>query len=75
MTNKTIIVTIPKPLPRGAQVKGIVTSPFVVNPRNSHQTQVIKMEYEDQTPSIVIKEPRKRQKLDHLTQEQKSMRR
>jgi len=72
MGNKTFIITLPKPLPPGAEVKGIITNPSVVSLQKSAQS-ITRTTYE--VPSIEIKEPRKRQKLDHLTQEEKMLRR
>ena len=82
MVAKTIVVSLPKPLPQGARVKGVFNTQdgFISKrPITSPSTASNILEFiKDEPHEIEIvepKPPRKRQKLDHLSYEEKLMRR
>ena len=80
--HKTIYISLPRPLAPGAQIKGVYTpkSGFVAKRPvttsiSSNILKFIKDEPSDSHEMLIEKAPRKRQKLDHLTFEEKLMRR
>lgn len=84
MSVKTFVITLPKPLPPGAHVKGVVTPQMLSELTTAGRSTTMDfsgnvVQFIKEEPAKVIevneKPVRKRQKLDHLSYEEKLMRR